>query len=111
MHPRTLFYALAVANGLLAGAGDGLVNHWARKRAGAWWLVGGYLCWNAALTVFLAMLVHGYFLAYSAAVCSAVNGSFILLLTRFIFRERLSRTTWIGLGLIFLGLTIAELSH
>ena len=111
MFIRCMFYVLAVFSGLVGGVGDGLLNRWAKNGGTLWWIVGGYLCWNIALTVFFAMLKSGYYLSQSAAVFGAVNGCVILGLGWFAFREQLSPVGWAGVSIIFIGLVLTEIGH
>jgi multidrug transporter EmrE-like cation transporter len=112
VEPRTtpiFLYAFAILAGAIGGLGDILLNQWAKYGGSRWWVIGGYGCWNIALTIFLYILVKGYLLNQAAALFSAANGFAIITISWFAFREGLSLISWVGVGIVFLGLALIEL--
>lgn len=108
MPDRLLFYAIAVLAGAFSAVGDGLMNRWA-KDSGQWGsLITAYLLFTGAFVLFLVLLRTGNHLAHSAAVFTAVNDLLVLWIAWRIFREQLTPTAWIGIGIIVIGLIVAE---
>lgn len=106
-----IFFALSISAGTIGAIGDALLNQWAKHGGSWWWIVGGFVGWNIALVIFLYMLKKQYLLAYSAGFFAAANSVAIMILCWLVFHEELSRVSWLGIGLVFIGLVIAELGR
>lgn len=111
MLSRLVFYAMVTLAGTIGALGDILLNQWAKKGGSFWWVVGGYVGWNIALTIFLYMLKKQYLLSFSGASFAAANGLVLMIACWKIFHEDISNLSWFGLVLIFSGIVIAEIGR
>lgn len=102
---RVMLYVLALVSGLVGGAGDILLNHWAKVSSKWVYLVGGYACWIAALVLFTIMLKKGM-LADCVILFLLANCAVALIAGPIMYNDSMSAQKWAGVGLAICALVL-----
>jgi uncharacterized membrane protein len=111
MNQKIIFYVCLGAAACLGALGDGLGNLWIKKHVTNLAVVGGFLLINLAFALFLFVQKQGNHLFYSGTIFFVANAVLLYFISQAWFAERLSLQTWIGIGIIALGLIVAELGR
>lgn len=111
MNKQVLFYLLISLAGIVWGAGDFLLNHWAKAGVTVLWLIGGLLICNLAMGLFVYILARGYSFAFSGVFFGVAYNTAILLICRTILHEDISSLSWAGLVIAFAGVAIASIGR
>jgi len=107
MSERYAFLALAALAGLFAGAGDTLLNHWAKSESTPQWFFGGLLVLNIALVIFAYVLRSGT-LAESVVLFIVANVLCVAIVSQFVLHESISASRWLCLSVALLAVVAME---